>query len=203
MLSPAEYSVYDDVPWIKELHSYVEDVRATHPHVKLIGVCWGHQLLGQVLGVPCQMVPTRELGPVRISLSPEGKALCLSVLPDHAAVNAGVLVSVLARHKCSFPLLISHWLRASTQTMEMKYRSYQTAAAPLPATPTAMCKGSSARQAPQTPETYKCLVSSRIPRETKRPFSTPSITAGMGWCLRKSRCTICDRDRSNRRGTDQ
>lgn len=42
------YSVYDDIPWIHRLKSFVREIhQAQKPYV---GVCFGHQMLGEALG---------------------------------------------------------------------------------------------------------------------------------------------------------
>jgi len=44
----SKFSVYDDEPWIHQLQSFV---RLLHAHKKpFVGVCFGHQLLGEALG---------------------------------------------------------------------------------------------------------------------------------------------------------
>lgn len=41
-------SVYDDLPWIRNLAAYVRELHAARR--KLIGICFGHQLIAHVLG---------------------------------------------------------------------------------------------------------------------------------------------------------
>jgi GMP synthase (glutamine-hydrolysing) len=48
IISGSQSSVYDDRPWIQELSRWVEGAIADD--VPILGVCWGHQLLAQVLG---------------------------------------------------------------------------------------------------------------------------------------------------------
>lgn len=44
-------SVYDDLPWIKSLQTFVKNIADTKKHLKIFGVCWGQQLIGQIFGV--------------------------------------------------------------------------------------------------------------------------------------------------------
>lgn len=48
IITGSQSSVYDDRPWIQELSQWVEGAIADT--LPILGVCWGHQLLAQVLG---------------------------------------------------------------------------------------------------------------------------------------------------------
>jgi GMP synthase (glutamine-hydrolysing) len=48
IISGSQSSVYDDRPWIRDLSRWVEGALAHE--MPILGVCWGHQLLAQVLG---------------------------------------------------------------------------------------------------------------------------------------------------------
>lgn len=51
----SKYSVYDDVEWIKELQRFVRELYAREKIY--VGVCFGHQLLGEALGGKVEKSP--------------------------------------------------------------------------------------------------------------------------------------------------
>lgn len=44
-----EYSAYDDLPWIHKLGGFIREIDAI-PNIKVIGICFGHQIIAQALG---------------------------------------------------------------------------------------------------------------------------------------------------------
>jgi len=46
-----EYSAYEDEPWILKLVDFTKKVLA-QDRVRIIGICFGHQILGRALEVP-------------------------------------------------------------------------------------------------------------------------------------------------------
>ncbi|KAJ4003546.1 hypothetical protein NW752_012166 [Fusarium irregulare] len=49
VISGSGASSYEDKDWVKELDAYVTRVHAEHPHIKLFGSCFGHQIICQSL----------------------------------------------------------------------------------------------------------------------------------------------------------
>jgi GMP synthase-like glutamine amidotransferase len=49
IVSGSANSAYDDLPWIHKLDAYVRDVYTHHPHIKIFGSCFGHQIICQSL----------------------------------------------------------------------------------------------------------------------------------------------------------
>jgi GMP synthase-like glutamine amidotransferase len=52
LITGSKSSIYDDKPWIKHLQDYV--VTLAERQKKLIGICFGHQLIAQALGGQAQ-----------------------------------------------------------------------------------------------------------------------------------------------------
>jgi GMP synthase-like glutamine amidotransferase len=48
LITGSKSSVYDDKPWIRELEDFVRALHARRK--KLVGICFGHQLVAQALG---------------------------------------------------------------------------------------------------------------------------------------------------------
>ena len=48
IITGSQYSAYDDLAWIKQLEEYIQQLH--HRKKKLIGICFGHQLIAQSLG---------------------------------------------------------------------------------------------------------------------------------------------------------
>ena len=48
MITGSRYSVYDDLPWINKLKTIIQELDTLQKY--LIGICFGHQLIGEALG---------------------------------------------------------------------------------------------------------------------------------------------------------
>lgn len=55
IISGSKYSVYDDISWIKWLKSFVVEIARADKYC--IGVCFGHQMLGEAMGGKVQKSP--------------------------------------------------------------------------------------------------------------------------------------------------
>lgn len=64
IVSGSQLSVYHDEPWIDELSTWVQG--AINAGLPVLGVCWGHQLLAQILGGTVEDRGHYELGYVDI-----------------------------------------------------------------------------------------------------------------------------------------
>lgn len=49
LITGSGFSAYEDLPWIREMESYLQTVYTNYPEVKFFGSCFGHQILAQAL----------------------------------------------------------------------------------------------------------------------------------------------------------
>lgn len=69
-------SANDDKPWIRRLYAFIASTRATHPRIKLFGICFGHQLLARALGGKVDKIDgPRDFGTRSITLSQQMRRL--------------------------------------------------------------------------------------------------------------------------------
>ncbi|KAB8254318.1 class I glutamine amidotransferase-like protein [Aspergillus pseudonomiae] len=63
IITGSSKSTYDPHPWIKQMQDVLRDVYNNHPHIKLFGSCFGHQVIALALLEDCG---------VRIEKNPKG-----------------------------------------------------------------------------------------------------------------------------------
>lgn len=76
ILTGSVASAHEDSPWINKLARYIAYVTGNKPHIKIVGICFGHQIISRALGGEC--VPNGgiwEIGPTSIQLTEIGKQL--------------------------------------------------------------------------------------------------------------------------------
>ncbi|CAK7212853.1 hypothetical protein SBRCBS47491_001605 [Sporothrix bragantina] len=82
LITGSRHTAFDDTPWIKELVAFSQRTLATttpeaaaagvHP-VRMLGICFGHQIIGRALGAPVSKAPKGwEVSVTDVTLSPEG-----------------------------------------------------------------------------------------------------------------------------------
>lgn len=80
MIPNAAASAYLDLPWIVTLVSFVQSLPALKPSLKLIGICFGHQIVARAFG-PADSKSVQknplgwEVGTRAVELNETGKAL--------------------------------------------------------------------------------------------------------------------------------
>ena len=103
VITGSKLSVYDDVPWVHELKSFVKQLHEKKK--KLIGICFGHQMVAEALGGKVQQadvgwcvgVHSNQLSKDAESYGLEGEVMLLrsnhkdqvTELPEGAIVLAG------------------------------------------------------------------------------------------------------------------
>lgn len=51
VLPGSKYSVYEDsLEWLEPLRAFVRNVYHNYKHIKMVGICFGHQLIAHSLG---------------------------------------------------------------------------------------------------------------------------------------------------------
>ena len=74
--TPAEFNAFDDDPWIVRLVDFVKEILA-QDRVKIIGVCYGHQIVGRALGATVGRSESGawETSVCQVALTDQGKEL--------------------------------------------------------------------------------------------------------------------------------
>ncbi|KAF8631452.1 hypothetical protein AX15_002390 [Amanita polypyramis BW_CC] len=76
VLTGSASSAHKDIEWINYLTSYIARVAATKPSIKIIGICFGHQIVARAMGGEVvRNNGTWEVGPTQIALTDMGKAI--------------------------------------------------------------------------------------------------------------------------------
>ena len=76
LLSCIGYNAFDSEPWILRLLEYTQKA-LQHPHVRVIGGCYGHQIVARVLGAKVAPMGKGawEAGVCQVRLTGKGKEL--------------------------------------------------------------------------------------------------------------------------------
>lgn len=77
LISGSAANAYDDLAWITDLLEFSKDlIHRRHLHLKLFGICFGHQIFARALGANVLRNPRGwELGIYEVQLSPLGQSL--------------------------------------------------------------------------------------------------------------------------------
>lgn len=69
-------SAYEDIPWINRLVDFTSQIPSKNPHLKLIGICYGHQIIARAFGGTVEKNKKGwELGVRSVTLTDLGKRL--------------------------------------------------------------------------------------------------------------------------------
>ncbi len=103
LITGSRYNSFDSDPWIVRLVEYVRSALADGK-VKVVGVCFGHQIVGRVLGVPVdRSLGGWEVSVTDVELTEQGKAFFgLETMASFLSIScsrspARLLLTVLAR----------------------------------------------------------------------------------------------------------
>ena len=74
----AAASAYEKLPWINRLVDFTAGLATSHPALKLIGICYGHQIIARAYGATVEKnAKGWELGVRTVQLTDVGKRLLL------------------------------------------------------------------------------------------------------------------------------
>lgn len=78
LISGSKHTVYHNDPWILKLVEFVRPILLEQDRVKIMGVCFGHQIVGRALGAECRANGKEEGWEVSVTemeLTEHGKAV--------------------------------------------------------------------------------------------------------------------------------
>ncbi|GAA6010444.1 hypothetical protein JCM10207_001307 [Rhodosporidiobolus poonsookiae] len=74
LITGSASNAYDDLDWINRLISFVADLPSANPDLKLIGICFGHQIISRAFGGVCERNEKGwEIGPRTLELTEVGQ----------------------------------------------------------------------------------------------------------------------------------
>lgn len=69
-------SAYENKPWINQLVSFIASLPKSHPKLRIIGICYGHQIVARAFGSSVEKnAKGWELGVRTVKLTELGKRL--------------------------------------------------------------------------------------------------------------------------------
>jgi len=75
LITGSSASAHEDTEWIRHLVAYIARLAENKPHVKIIGICFGHQIVAEALGGSCVPNNQWEVGPTPLELTQLGKEI--------------------------------------------------------------------------------------------------------------------------------
>ena len=135
VLSGSRHGAYEKLPWIEELLAWTREAVARRD--RLLGVCFGHQVIAQALGG--NVTPNAagfEIGGLGLELTPQARAYFATLLGSDDAVPAGVHMLYVHGCGCYAPLRHAHlrlltWRAAGTRSLRCRRGSSRSVAVPL------------------------------------------------------------------------
>ncbi|TFY80860.1 hypothetical protein EWM64_g3151 [Hericium alpestre] len=68
-------SAYEDIPWINKLVEWLARVADSKPQLKIIGICFGHQVIARALGGSCVRNSEWEISVTELGLNDLGQRI--------------------------------------------------------------------------------------------------------------------------------
>jgi len=73
VLTGSAFNAYEDKEWINKLVAYIARIARDKPKIKIIGICFGHQIVARAFGGECVPNGKWEVGPTPLDLTDLGK----------------------------------------------------------------------------------------------------------------------------------
>ncbi|ETS84338.1 hypothetical protein PFICI_02363 [Pestalotiopsis fici W106-1] len=72
VLSGGSVFVMEEVPWVMKMRAFIKSTVETQPTKKMMGICWGHQIINVALGGIVEEMGSADVGVHTIPLTEEG-----------------------------------------------------------------------------------------------------------------------------------
>ncbi|KAH0428106.1 hypothetical protein CcaCcLH18_09234 [Colletotrichum camelliae] len=72
VLSGGNVFVMDEIPWVLKMRDFLKSTVASHPEKKIMGICWGHQIINVALGGTAKEMSSADVGVHTIPLTERG-----------------------------------------------------------------------------------------------------------------------------------
>ncbi|CDO56982.1 similar to Saccharomyces cerevisiae YLR126C Putative glutamine amidotransferase [Geotrichum candidum] len=86
LITGSRSNAYDThIPWINQLADYIKDALAEESKTRVVGICFGHQIIGRALGLQVGPNPAGwELSLTEMALTSEGEPHFITATQDNA-----------------------------------------------------------------------------------------------------------------------
>ncbi|KAH8894521.1 putative copper/iron-regulated glutamine amidotransferase [Thozetella sp. PMI_491] len=72
VLSGGSVFVMEEVPWVMKMRAFINSTVEDHPTKKIMGICWGHQIINVALGGIVKEMGSADVGVHTIALTEKG-----------------------------------------------------------------------------------------------------------------------------------
>ncbi|KAL4967094.1 copper/iron-regulated glutamine amidotransferase [Aspergillus stella-maris] len=87
VLSGGSVFVMEEIPWVMKMRSFIRSTIAEHPQKKILGICWGHQIINVALGGRVQEMGSAKIGVQTVPLTKAGSVFLGDALLQPGQIN--------------------------------------------------------------------------------------------------------------------